>query len=58
MGKYHEEDERISVSDFETIMAQHADAICFRCKVRLKNHRDADHLFFEEPDEAPDEESN
>lgn len=58
MGKHHEEDVRISFSDCEAILAQHADAICFRCKVRLKDHRHADHLFFEEPDEAPDEESN
>jgi hypothetical protein len=52
------DDEIISLSDFEAMLALHADAICYRCKVRLKDHRDADHLFFEEPDEAPDEESN
>jgi len=42
----------------EEIVAEHADAVCFRCKVRLKEHRGADHLFFEHPDEAPEEESN
>jgi hypothetical protein len=52
------DDELISVRDFLAILDQHADSICFRCKVRLKNHHGADHLFFEEPDEAPDEESN
>ncbi len=58
MSKYDDDDEMISVSDFEAMLAQHANAICYRCKVRLKDHGYADHLFFEEPDEAPDEESN
>ena len=40
------------------LLAEHADAVCFRCKVRLKDHRNADHLFFEDPEDAPDEEFN
>jgi hypothetical protein len=56
--KYEDDDELISVRDFEAMLADHANAICFRCKVPLKDHTGADHLFFEEPDEAPDEESN
>jgi predicted ArsR family transcriptional regulator len=51
-------DALVSVRDFEAMLVAHADAVCYRCKVRLKDHRDADHLFFEEPDEAPDEEFN
>jgi hypothetical protein len=58
MAKRNKHDELISVRDFEAMLDEHAEAICFRCKVRLKDHRGADHLFFEEPDEAPDEESN
>jgi hypothetical protein len=58
MAKRNKDDELISVRDFEAILDEHADAICFRCKVPLKQHHTADHLFFEDPDEAPDEESN
>ncbi len=53
-----QDDDLISVAECEAILAEHADAVCFRCKVRLRDHRGADHLFFEEPDEAPEEESN
>lgn len=52
------EDEFISKKEFEAILAEHADAICFRCKVPLRNHGDADHFFFESEDEMPDEENN
>jgi predicted ArsR family transcriptional regulator len=58
MPKKKKGDEMVSVRDFEAIMAAHANAVCYRCKVRLKDHRGADHQFFEEPDEAPDEEFN
>jgi hypothetical protein len=58
MTKSLKGDELISIRDFLTVLDQHADAVCFRCKVHLKDHRSADHLFFEEPDEAPDEEYN
>ncbi|HKD65751.1 MAG TPA: hypothetical protein VKB84_02840 [Candidatus Binataceae bacterium] len=58
MANRSKDDDLISVQDFLAILNQHADAICFRCKVRLKDHQGADHLFFEEADEAPDEESN
>ena len=51
-------DELISVEELEAMLAKHADAICFRCGVRLKDHGGADHAFFEHPDEVPDEESN
>ncbi len=51
-------DELISVGEVAEILAEHAEAVCFRCKLRLKDHRNADHLFFEHPDEAPEEESN
>jgi predicted ArsR family transcriptional regulator len=57
-GKREEDDEMVSVADFEAMLAEHADAVCFRCKVRLKDHRGADHLFFEDPEDAPDEEFN
>jgi hypothetical protein len=58
MAKRNKDDELISVRDFEAILEYHADAICFLCKVPLKQHHAADHLFFEDPEEAPDEESN
>ena len=51
-------DELIFVGEVAEILAEHAEAVCFRCKLRLKDHRNADHLFFEHPDEAPEEESN
>ena len=52
------DDDYISEADFLEVLAANADAICYRCKVRFKDHRNADHLFFEELDEAPDEEFN
>lgn len=52
------ENDYISEDDFLEVLAANADAICYRCKVRFKDHRDADHLFFEELDEAPDDEFN
>ncbi len=52
------DDDYISEADFLKVLAANADAVCYRCKVPLKNHRGADHLFFEELDEAPDEEFN
>ena len=52
------DDDHISEADLLEVLAANADAICYRCKVRFKDHRDADHLFFEELDEAPDEEFN
>ena len=58
MAKREKDDELISMRDFEAMLDEHADAICFRCKIRLKHHWGSDHLFFEEPDEAPEEESN
>lgn len=58
MAKRNEDHDLISVQDFEAMLEEHANAICFRCKVPLKQHRAADHLFFEDPAEAPDEESN
>jgi hypothetical protein len=39
----------------EEIIAEHSDAVCFRCRLRLRYHRGADHLFFERPNEAPEE---
>ena len=58
MDKNDKDDDMISVRDFEAMLEHHGDAVCFRCKVRLKQHRGADHLFFEDPEDAPDEESN
>lgn len=58
MSKYDEHDELISLREFEAILDEHADAICFRCKVPLKQHLEADHLFFEDPEDAPEQESN
>ncbi len=52
------ENDYISEADFLEVLAANADAICYRCKVRFKDHRNADHLFFEELDEAPDDEFN
>ena len=52
------DDDYISEADFLEVLAANADAICYRCKVRFKDHRNADHLFFEELDEAPDDEFN
>jgi hypothetical protein len=57
-GKVAIDDEFITKKEFEAILAKHADAICFRCKVRLRDHADADHFFFESEDEMPDEENN
>ena len=31
---------------------------CHRCKRRWREHRGADHLFFDHPDDAPDQENN
>jgi len=53
-----EEDVTLSEAEVLAIMAANADAICYRCKVRFKDHRGADHLFFEEAGDAPDEEYN
>ena len=50
--------ELIITEQAEEIVAEHADAVCFRCKVRLTDHQGADHLFFEHPNEAPEEQSN
>jgi hypothetical protein len=52
------DDIMLSEEQFLEILAANADAVCYRCKVRLKDHRGSDHVFFEQPDEAPDEESN
>ena len=57
-GRRTGDDDYISEADFLEVLAANADAICYRCKVRFKDHRDADHLFFEELDEAPDHEFN
>lgn len=57
-GEKTGDDDYISEADFLAVLAANADAICYRCKVRLKDHHNADHLFFEELDEAPDEEFN
>ncbi|HEV3114025.1 MAG TPA: hypothetical protein VGY99_26345 [Candidatus Binataceae bacterium] len=54
----NKDDELISVLDVEAILEHHADAICFRCKMPLKQHHAADHLFFEDQEDAPDEECN
>jgi len=51
-------DELISLEELEAALALHQDAVCCRCKLRLKDHSGADHLFFERPDEAPEQESN
>ena len=39
------------------MLAQYADEVCFRCKIRLKGHWEVD-LSFVHPDEAPEEKSN
>jgi hypothetical protein len=51
-------DELISLEELEAVLSFTQDAVCYRCKVRFKDHSRADHLFFEHPDEAPEEESN
>jgi hypothetical protein len=35
-----------------------ADKRCFRCGLLHRNHTGADHLWFENADERPDEENN
>ena len=52
------EDIMISEAEFLKVLAANADVICYRCKVRFKDHRGADHMFFDEPGDAPDEEFN
>jgi len=48
----------ILVYEVQEIFVEHAEAVCFRCKLRLKDHGGADHLFFEHPNEVPEEECN
>ena len=44
--------------EVEAIQEMLANRVCYRCKFRYCEHQDADHYFFEEPEDAIPEESN
>jgi hypothetical protein len=39
-------------------VAQLASRICYRCKLRYRDHDDADHLFFDSPVDLSYEDAN
>jgi hypothetical protein len=54
----HAREEFITQPEVAAILALIAECTCYRCKVKYGGRADADHFFFENPEDAPFDESN
>ena len=48
----HAQQQFLTELEIRTIMALLSDLICWRCEIRYRDHRDADHLFYDDPQDA------
>ncbi len=47
-----------TAADAEALRKSLADRICYRCKQKYRDHRDADHFFFEYVEDPEPEDAN
>jgi hypothetical protein len=47
-----------TAADAEALRKSLADCICYRCKQKYRDHRDADHCFFEYVEDPEPEDAN
>jgi hypothetical protein len=54
----HTRAEFVTQPEVTVILALIAECTCYRCKLKYGDHADADHFFFEDPEDVPFDESN
>ena len=54
----HTRAEFVTQPEVTVILALIAECTCYRCKLKYGGHADADHFFFEDPEDVPFDESN